>query len=49
MFSNDNNTLSNERIKIDIDSLESLGGEPLEGSGFEDENPESDSEWEDPR
>jgi hypothetical protein len=26
-----------------------LGGEPLEGSGFEDEKPEPDSEWRDPR
>ena len=25
--------------------LELLGGEPLEGSGFEDELPEPDSEW----
>jgi hypothetical protein len=43
MFSN------NESITTDADYLESLGGEPLKGSGFEDEIPESDSEWEDPR
>ena len=29
--------------------LELLGGEPLEGSGFEDELSEPDSEWRDPR
>jgi hypothetical protein len=49
MFSNDNNNSSNELINIGTDSLESLGGEPLDGSGFEDEFPESDSEWEDPQ
>ncbi len=31
------------------DELELLGGEPLEGSGFETEIPEPDSEWRDPR
>jgi hypothetical protein len=49
MFSNDKNNSSNELIKTDTNSLESLGGEPLEGSGFEGEIPEADSEWEDPR
>jgi hypothetical protein len=29
--------------------LDELGGEQLEGSGFENEIPESDSEWGDPR
>ncbi len=29
--------------------LEVVGGEPLEGSGFEEELPEPDSEWRDPR
>jgi hypothetical protein len=29
--------------------IDELGGEPLEGSGFETEIPESDSEWRDPR
>ncbi len=29
--------------------LDELCGEPLEGSGFETEIPESDSEWRDPR
>jgi hypothetical protein len=35
----------------DINSqiLDQLGGEPLEGSGFENETPEPDSEWRDPR
>jgi hypothetical protein len=49
MFSNDKNNSSNELITTNIDFLESLGGEPLEGSGFEDEIPELDPEWEDPR
>ena len=31
------------------DRLDQLGGEPLEGSGFETEIPESDEEWRDPR
>ncbi len=29
--------------------LDLLGGEELEGSGFEDETPEPESEWRDPR
>jgi hypothetical protein len=49
MFSNDKNNSPNERITTDAGFMESVGGEPLEGSGFEDEIPESDSEWEDPR
>jgi hypothetical protein len=32
-----------------LDLPDQLGGEPLEGSGFETEIPESDSEWRDPR
>jgi hypothetical protein len=31
------------------DLLESLGGEQLEGSGFEREFPEPDYEWRDPQ
>jgi hypothetical protein len=31
------------------DLLEQFGGEPLEGSGFETESPESEEEWRDPR
>jgi len=31
------------------DLLESLGGEPLDGSGFETEIPEPDFEWRDSR
>ena len=31
------------------DPLEAFGGERLEGSGFEDETPEPDSEWRDPQ
>ncbi len=49
MFLNDKNNSSNELINTSTDSLETLGGEPLEGSGFEDEIPGSDSDWEDPR
>ena len=33
----------------DLDQLDLLGGEPLEGSGFETELPEPDDEWRDPR
>ena len=32
-----------------LDLFVSLGGEPLEGSGFEEEIPEPESEWRDPR
>ena len=49
MFSNETNNSTSELINTNTDFLESLGGEPLDGSGFEDEIPESDSEWEDPR
>jgi hypothetical protein len=31
------------------DLLDLVGGEQLEGSGFEGEIPEPDSEWRDPR
>jgi hypothetical protein len=34
---------------ISQEVLDEIGGEPLEGSGFEAEIPESDSEWRDPR
>jgi hypothetical protein len=33
----------------ELDLLNQLGGEPLEGSGFEEETPEPDTEWSDPR
>ncbi len=33
----------------DLDQLALLGGEPLEGSGFESELPEPGDEWRDPR
>ncbi len=32
-----------------LNALDQLGGEPLEGSGFEQETPEPASEWRDPR
>jgi hypothetical protein len=32
-----------------VDVLDQLGGEPLEGSGFETEIPDPDSDWRDPR
>jgi hypothetical protein len=35
--------------KTNLDLLDQLGGEPLEGSGFETEIPESETEWRDPR
>ena len=35
--------------KSESDLLEQLGGEQLEGSGFETEIPEDDSEWRDPQ
>ena len=35
--------------KLSPQFLDLLGGEPLEGSGFEAEIPESDFEWRDPR
>ncbi len=34
---------------INPEVLDGIGGEPLEGSGFESEIPEPDSEWRDPR
>ncbi len=36
-------------IEGDSDLQDSLGGEPLEGSGFEQEIPEPSSDWRDPR
>jgi hypothetical protein len=36
-------------INSNSDLLDQLGGEPLEGSDFEIEIPESDEEWRDPR
>jgi|WetSurMetagenome_2_1015567.scaffolds.fasta_scaffold523265_2 hypothetical protein len=32
-------------LLANTDLLDQIGGEPLEGSGFEPETPESDSEW----
>ena len=37
-----------DEIKLDSDLLDAVGGEPLEGSGFEDEKPEPSTEWRDP-
>ena len=34
---------------VNSELLDQFGGEPLEGSGFEAESPELDSEWRDPR
>ncbi len=36
-------------LDADSDLLDLLGGEPLEGSGFEGEIPEPGFEWRDPR
>ncbi len=38
-----------EDARADLDQIALLGGEPLEGSGFESELSESDDEWRDPR
>ena len=38
---------SNHGFEGDLDQLALLGGELLEGSGFETETPEPDSEWRD--
>ena len=45
---------NSEEQKIDVFNIDSnlldvLGGEQLEGSGFEEEIPEPGSEWRDPR
>jgi hypothetical protein len=40
---------SNDDLKAVLDRLALLGGEPLEGSGFESETPEPDADWRDPR
>ncbi len=34
---------------LNLDSIDQFGGEPLEGSGFEQETPEPDFEWRDPQ
>ena len=39
-----NFVLQNEKIQTP-DPLDSLGGEQLEGSGFEEEVPEPESDW----
>ena len=36
-------------LDADSDPLDLLGGEPLEGSGFEGEIPEPGFQWRDPR
>ena len=36
-------------VEANSDPLDLLGGEPLEGSGFEGEIPEPGFEWRDPR
>jgi hypothetical protein len=41
--------MQKDRLDEQADPLGELGGEPLEGSGFEDEIPEPDFEWRDPR
>jgi hypothetical protein len=35
--------------KTNLDLLDQTGSEPLEGSGFETEVPETEIEWRDPR
>ncbi len=46
---NNGNHDSNEQQNMEAALLDSLGGESLDGSGFEEEIPESSYEWEDPR
>ena len=49
---NDDNqmyTRTNGEFVSNLDLLNQIGGEPLEGSGFEAENPEPSSEWRDLR
>ena len=41
--------MDKDDIKDSTRVLEELGGESLEGSGFEHENPDPGSEWRDPR
>ena len=36
-------------VQVDSDLLDALGGEQLEGSGFEQEIPEPSSDWRDPQ
>ena len=36
-------------VQLDSDLLDVLGGEQLEGSGFEQEIPEPSSDWRDPQ
>ncbi len=38
-----------DEVKLALDLLKALGGEQLEGSGFEDEVSEPSSEWRDPQ
>ncbi len=38
-----------EASKVDSELPNALGGEQLEGSGFEEEIPEPGSEWRDPQ
>jgi hypothetical protein len=49
MSTNNGNHDSNKQQNMEVTLLDSLGGESLEGSGFEEETPESSYEWEDPR
>jgi len=41
--------MDKDNIEGSTKVFEELGGESLEGSGFEHEIPEPDSEWRDPR
>ncbi len=46
---NQNPPRPTDEVRADLHQLALLGGEPLEGSGFELELPEPDDEWRDPR
>ena len=45
----DENATSQTTPRTNLELLELLGGEQLEGSGFEGEVPDPDFEWRDPR
>ena len=41
--------MEKDNIEKSTSIFDALGGECLEGSGFENETPEPESEWRDPR
>ncbi len=49
MPDNNQSTKTGITPEATLDLLDQVGGEPLEGSGFDNEIPEPESEWRDPR